>query len=197
MSSHHFVKEKQEPALYIHSEKFLNTELLGQLLEWCPYVIVDEHALFILNHEPIKIDLVVQQELSDTEIADWTASQSDLKILRIEKGKDKLSSLLQYLEKENHFAISLLACSDEHFQAIQTSNFNLDIIQYTDTYKGFFIDDKFSKWKEKDSLIEIFNEEASTKNLIRHPKGWKVVEDGLVEIVVPRKTYIKELTLDN
>jgi hypothetical protein len=197
MSSHHFVKEKQEPALYIHSEKFLNTELLGQLLEWCPYVIVDEHALFILNHEPIKIDLVVQQELSDTDIADWTASQSDLKILRIEKGKDKLSSLLQYLEKENHFAISLLACSDEHFQAIQTSNFNLDIIQYTDAYKGFFIEDKFSKWKEKDSIIEIFNEEASTKNLIRHPKGWKVIEDGLVEIVVKSKTYIKELTLDN
>jgi hypothetical protein len=197
MSSHHFVKEKQEPALYVHSEKFLNTDLLGQLLEWCPYVIVDEHALFILNHEPIKIDLVVQQELSDVEIAEWTASQSDLKIKKIENGKDKLISLLQYLEKENHYAISLLACSDEHFQAIQTSDFNLDIIQYADAYKGFFIEHKFSKWKEKNSLIEIFNDELKTKNLVKCNSGWKVAEDGLVEIVVNRKTYIKELTIDN
>jgi thiamine pyrophosphokinase len=197
MSSHHFVKEKQEPALYIHSEKFLNTELLGQLLEWCPFVIVDEHALYILNHEPIKIDLVIQQLLSDSEISEWTANQPNIKIIKLDETEDKLLSLLQYLEKENHFAISLLACSDEHFKIIQTNNFNLDIIQYTEQYKGFFIDRTFKKWKEKDSEFEINVEEIETKNLIRCNSIWKVIEDGLVEIQVKSKTYIKEFKLGN
>lgn len=197
MSSHHFVKEKQEPALYIHSEKFLNTDLLGQLLEWCPYVIVDEHALYILNHEPIKIDLVIQQELSDSEITEWTANQSNLKIIKIDKNEDKLLWLLNYLEKENHFAISLLACSDEHFQKIQSREYKLDIIQYTEQYKGFFISQMFKKWKEKDSEFEINTENVETKNLVRCNSNWKVIEDGLVEIHVRTKTYIKEYKLGN
>ena len=40
MSSHHIVKEKQEPALYIHQLGDFNEEFLGQLLEWSPTVIV-------------------------------------------------------------------------------------------------------------------------------------------------------------
>ncbi|HYG16495.1 MAG TPA: thiamine diphosphokinase, partial [Bacteroidia bacterium] len=40
MSSHHFVKEKQEPALIIANGEACSRELLGQLLEWQPTVMV-------------------------------------------------------------------------------------------------------------------------------------------------------------
>jgi thiamine pyrophosphokinase len=36
MSSHHFVKELQEPALIIAHGEECSAELLGQLLEWEP-----------------------------------------------------------------------------------------------------------------------------------------------------------------
>ncbi len=198
MSSHHFVREKQEPALFIHSEQSLNFELLGQLLEWSPYVIADEHVLYLLNHEPIKIDLVLQQELSDEELSTWTSNQSDIKIIKLEKGDDKLTSLLSYLEQEQHFAISLLACNDKHFAEIEHTNFNLDIIQYTETYKGFFLEHDFKKWKEKDAVIEIIGEVLETKNLVRCTDNtWKVMQDGLIEILLNKKTYIKEYNLEH
>lgn len=197
MSSHHFVKEKQEPALYIHSEETLDLELLGQLLEWCPYVIVDEHALYVLNHEPIKIDLVIQRDLGDEEIETWTANQSDIKILKLNSTDDKLISVLNYLISENHSAISLIACNNEHFNKLKTLDFPLDIIQYNKQYKGFFIKNHFLKWKEKDSILEIESDDIETKNLIKQNNFYKVIEDGLVEIKVKTKTLIKEFTIGN
>lgn len=195
MSSHHFVREKQEPALYIHSNDTLNIELLGELLEWSPYVIVDEHALYLVNHEPIKIDLVVQQELSSDDIGLWIANQSDVKVLNISKDANKLLTVLEYLEKEQHFAISLLACADKSIEELSVYNHKLDIIQYNPNYKGFYINKHYSKWMQKDSMLEINNGFAKTKNLEKCTTTWKVKEDGIVEILVTEKTYIKEFKL--
>jgi len=197
MSSHHFVKEKQEPAIYIHSEDSLDMNLLGQLLEWCPFVIADEHALYLLNHEPIKIDLVIQRDLIDEDIQTWIANQSDIKILKLKKNEDKFISVLNYLAAENHFAISLMACHDEHFEKLKSVELNLDIIQYHSDYKGFFIKDHFLKWKEKGSLIEINALPLETKNLMKQNNFWEVMEDGLVEIRVNNKTFIKEYNFGN
>ncbi len=198
MSSHHFVKEKQEPALFIHSEQGLDLELLGQLLEWSPFVIADEHVLYYLNHEPIKIDVVLQQNLSDEEIEEWTANQSDLVILKVSSTENKLMAVLQYLEKEQHKALSLLACSDEQIQKLQGISTNIDIIQYADDYKGFFMMHDFKKWKVKDAVFEIFAETVETKNLVYcNHHTWKVLNDGLVEITLNKKTYIKEYNIGN
>lgn len=197
MSSHHFVKEKQEPAIYIHSEESLDMNLLGQLLEWCPFVIADEHSLYVLNHEPIKIDLVIHRDLSLEEIQTWTANQSNLKILSLKKDEDKLSTVLQHLINENHFAISLVACSDEHFEKIKYLNLPLDIIQYHPNSKAFFVNQHFQKWKEKDSLISIDSEPIDTKNLVKQNELWRVMEDGLVEISVDKRTLLKEYSIEN
>ncbi len=197
MSSHHFVKEKQEPAIYIHSEDSLDTILLGQLLEWCPFVIADEHALFVLNHEPIKIDLVIQRDLSDDDIQLWTANQSNIKILKLTTEEDKFISVLNYLVSEQHFAISLIACSNEHFEKLKQLDLPLDIIQYHTNYKAFFIQEHFQKWKEKNSILELNEVPISTKNIIKQNNFWKVIEDGLVEINVNKKTLIKEYNLGN
>ena len=40
MSSHHIVRDDQEPALIIANGASCSNELLGQLLEWSPIVIV-------------------------------------------------------------------------------------------------------------------------------------------------------------
>jgi len=44
MSSHHIVREKQEPALIIANGEACSTELLNQLLEWSPFVVVLDGA---------------------------------------------------------------------------------------------------------------------------------------------------------
>ena len=45
MSSHHIVRDDQEPALIIANGEACSMELLNQLLEWNPLVIVLDSAI--------------------------------------------------------------------------------------------------------------------------------------------------------
>ena len=45
MSSHHIVRDDQEPALIIANGAACSIELLGQLLEWSPLVVVLDSAM--------------------------------------------------------------------------------------------------------------------------------------------------------
>lgn len=56
MSSHHIVREKQEPALIIANGEACHDDLLGQLLEWSPYVLVLDHAIYRVLDRGIKVD---------------------------------------------------------------------------------------------------------------------------------------------
>ena len=58
MSSHHIVKEKQEPALIIANGEACSQELMGQLLEWSPFVIVLDGAINRVIDLGIKIDVL-------------------------------------------------------------------------------------------------------------------------------------------
>ncbi|KQS33140.1 thiamine diphosphokinase [Dyadobacter sp. Leaf189] len=57
MSSHHIVKEKQEPALIIANGEACSEELLGQLLEWSPFIVVLDNAIYRVLELGIKIDV--------------------------------------------------------------------------------------------------------------------------------------------
>lgn len=59
MSSHHFVKENQEPALIIANGQHCSEALLGQLLEWSPYVIVLDGALDKVMSLGVKFDVLL------------------------------------------------------------------------------------------------------------------------------------------
>ncbi|MBL7900865.1 MAG: thiamine diphosphokinase [Bacteroidia bacterium] len=59
MSSHHFVRDGQEPALIIANGEACSMDLLGQLLEWNPYVLVLDGALSRVLDLQIRIDAVL------------------------------------------------------------------------------------------------------------------------------------------
>src|SRR6202012_5572544 len=58
-SSHHIVREKQEPALLILGLDNFPDELLGQLLEWSPTVIVTPQTADKVHALEIKIDWLI------------------------------------------------------------------------------------------------------------------------------------------
>lgn len=59
MSSHHVVKEAQEPALIIANGESCSSELIGQLLEWSPFIVVLDGALDRVLQLGIKFDVVL------------------------------------------------------------------------------------------------------------------------------------------
>jgi len=59
MSSHHIVRDDQEPALIIANGEMCSSELLGQLLEWSPLVIVLDSAIERVLELGIKVDVLL------------------------------------------------------------------------------------------------------------------------------------------
>lgn len=59
MSSHHVVRDEQEPALLIDDPFALQLEFVEHLLEWSPTVVVTANALDEVLHWGIKVDVVL------------------------------------------------------------------------------------------------------------------------------------------
>ena len=62
MSSHHIVREKQEPALLILSLEGFEYENLGQILEWSPTVIVQQDIYELADSLAFKIDVLISRD---------------------------------------------------------------------------------------------------------------------------------------
>jgi len=65
MSSHHIVRDDQEPALIIANGEACSYELLGQLLEWSPFVIVLDSAMERALELGIKVDVLLGDLIED------------------------------------------------------------------------------------------------------------------------------------
>ncbi len=192
MSSHHFVKEKQEPALLILSDTSFEKYILEQLLEWSPIVIVEDKCLMQLNHEPIKIDYVLQTDLDISEIEGWISFQDNVRIIDASKAENKITYLIDILEREDNQALSIVGHKIEEEKILSSFESKMNIIFYSNKYKTYTKYEHFKKWKESDSIFEIDAEIVSTKNLLQENILYKVIEDGTVEINSRAKMIIKE-----
>ncbi|MEJ2004228.1 MAG: hypothetical protein P8X57_04530 [Cyclobacteriaceae bacterium] len=66
MSSHHFVREGQEPALLIDTHDVSNFSFLDQIAAWNPVVIAMERSVPTLIANSIHIDYLLTREDADT-----------------------------------------------------------------------------------------------------------------------------------
>lgn len=72
MSSHHFVKEGQEPTVWVLGNHY-QEEILGQVLEWSPTVVASAEAVEKLFSLQIKIDKVFSETVDEQEKEFYTA----------------------------------------------------------------------------------------------------------------------------
>jgi len=59
MSSHHFVRDGQEPALIIANGAMCSYDILTSLMEWCPYLVVLDGAYQRVKNLQITPDVVI------------------------------------------------------------------------------------------------------------------------------------------
>ncbi|WP_374166189.1 thiamine pyrophosphokinase [Arcticibacter sp. MXS-1] len=150
MSSHHIVREKQEPALLIMSLAGFNLENLGQLLEWSPTVIVNDTAYEETDSLGIKIDGVVSH--SSTR---QPALQPGTFVIRTED--TALEDALKYLAGEQYHSVNIIAtsfCIKDY--ALFAEHLTMTIL--TPAKKIFPVKSGFSKWKPKGEKVEILSE---------------------------------------
>lgn len=150
MSSHHIIREKQEPALLILSIDHFDEEYLGQLLEWSPTVIVREDIYEQIQSLGIKIDVILTKEQQSQNLQEHT------KIVNLGE-EDAINAALKYLVAEEYPSVNIIA---DHFLAKDYLFFVdlIDLVVFADHKKIFPVKSGFSKWKPAHEDIFILTE---------------------------------------
>ncbi len=206
MSSHHIVRDDQEPALIIANGAACHDELLGQLLEWSPLVVVLDSAIERVIDLNIKVDVVLGDFDRGFNPHEILKSQYPVEIIHApDQNKTDLEKAFDYLIARKIPAANVIWATGRradhtitNITHIASYRDSLKIVIHDDHSKIFMLPRKFQKWYPKHttiSLIPIGNVSGiTTKNLVyplnnetlsmgyRSGSSNAVAEDGLVTI---------------
>lgn len=110
MSSHHFVKEGQEPAIFIHGD--IPWAVVADLLEWSPYVLISEEFLQKVLAWGIKIDAVIGES---RQILQTLNDMQPVKIIRCNEGEDAVDAALGFLLLHGQNSVYIAVDEPEFF----------------------------------------------------------------------------------
>lgn len=166
MSSHHIVRDDQEPALIIANGASCSMELLGQLLEWSPIVIVLDSAMERVLDLNIKVDVLLGDFDGDFDPEYYKEKQFPLEIIHTpNQDKTDLEKAFDYLIERKIPAVNVVWATGK--RADHTVTNITTIVQYRNSLKIVILDDhskifllpnRFEKWytsKTPISLIPI------------------------------------------
>jgi thiamine pyrophosphokinase len=149
MSSHHVIREKQEPALLVLGLDNFTHELLGQLLEWSPTVITTSQTAEKLDAYGIKIDWII------TDCANEVL-QSDVKLMSAGNG-NLTDTALKYLTTYEYPAVNII--TDElHLDDYEPYAAQINLVIFNGGKKIFPVAPGFSKWKPAGDIIELLTD---------------------------------------
>jgi thiamine pyrophosphokinase len=154
MSSHHFVKENQEPALIIANGEACSDELLGQLLEWSPFVVVLDGALPRVLERGIRMDAVLGDFDSCPDPAALLAAYGPVELLHTpDQEQTDLEKAIAWLIDKNHHACNIVWATgrraDHTFNNLITlARFagQIDMVLWDDHSRVFPLRKSFKKW---------------------------------------------------
>jgi thiamine pyrophosphokinase len=148
MSSHHIVREKQEPALLVLGLDNFDEEQLGQLLEWSPTVIATPIIAEKLNAGGIKFDWIITDEVEGD-------LQSDVKYLAV-GDKTDIAAALDFLTAQGYPAVNVVTDEFELDDYAPFAN-AINLVIFYDQQKIYAVGSGFSKWKQAGERIKILS----------------------------------------
>ena len=154
MSSHHIVRDKQEPALLIANGESCADELLGQLLEWSPFVVVLDHAVHRVLDLGIKFDVLMGDFDRDFDPQKILERQYPLEIIHApDQNKTDLEKGIEFLIERGFPAVNIVWATGRRMD--HTISNLTNIIRYKDQIRIVVLDDyskvfplrgSFEKW---------------------------------------------------
>ena len=206
MSSHHIVRDDQEPALIIANGEVCSSELLGQLLEWSPIVIVLDSAIERVLELGIKVDVLLGDFDRGFDASYYKEKQYPLEIVYApNQDKTDLEKAFDYLIEKGHKAVNVIWATGKRADHTITNLTNivayrnlLKIVILDDHSKVYLLPETFEKWYTANTILSLIPigkvSGITTQNLFFSLKnedltiGYRtgssnhVIEDGIVSI---------------
>lgn len=206
MSSHHIVRDDQEPALIIANGASCNPELLGQLLEWSPLVIVLDSTMERVLELGIKVDVLLGDFDHGFDPEVYKISQYPIEIVHTpDQDKTDLEKAFDYLIQRQIPAVNVVWATGKRADHTITNLTNIvryrnliKIVILDDHSKIFLLPNKFEKWYTAGTPISLIPigvvNGINSKNLVyplendtltigyRTGSSNAVAQDGLVTL---------------
>lgn len=190
MSSHHIVRDQQEPALIIHRIAGFQSEHLHALLEWSPTVVCCEPGLTEYVHLGHKVDIALVSLSSFEHWKEELAHQQPLKILAI-NDTHFLTTGLTILLKENHQAVNIITDEESVYYVLQLTIEwigQMDIVLLTPDRKMLIMNNGlFKKWLPAGSHLSIMSLADNTYSSSGFDKNLNEVQVDEQELVTSRE----------
>ena len=163
MSSHHIVREKQEPALLIANGEACQPELLGQLLEWSPTVVVLDSAIWRVLDLGIKVDVLLGDFDRRLDLDAVRERQYPIEIVHTpDQNKTDLDKGIEFLIERGYPAVNIVWATGrraDHSITNMTSlvryNARIRTVMFDDHSRIFPLVGRFEKWYEASTPISL------------------------------------------
>ena len=190
MSSHHFVKDQQEPAVFILNADEINFDQVSGMLEWVPTILVSEKALDQVLSWGIKIDVILASPAFQEENLNLLEAQFPVKFLTVEDD-DFLNEGINYLLGSKHEAVHLVGISHQKAFELEDKLALINLTLVDGNWKYYPVKSgEFKKWFVESSIhihgkegmpVEIKNSEGELILPINYATMIEVPE-GITEI---------------
>lgn len=170
VSSHHFVKEQQEPAVLILEAEDISFDTVAPLLEWSPTLLVAQEAVEIVLSWGIKIDVILASQAFQNENEHLLEEQYPLRFLTV-SSSSVLDEGVQHLLASQHKGVHLVGFDHQKHQQLEEKIFQLDLTLIDEDWKYYPVKGgKFSKWfvpaeirllASENQLVEVINANGS------------------------------------
>ena len=163
MSSHHIVRDDQEPALIIANGASCSEELIGQLLEWSPLVIALDSAIERVLNLGIKVDVLLGDFDRDFNPEYYLQKQYPLEIVHTpNQDKTDLEKAFDYLIEKGHKAVNVIWATGKRADHTITNITNivayrnqLKIVILDDHSKVFLLQNNYEKWYPANTTLSL------------------------------------------
>lgn len=162
MSSHHIVKDDQEPALIIANGAACTPDLLHQLLEWSPYIVVLDSAMERVMELGIKVDVLLGDFDRDFNPQVYTEWHYPLEIVHTpNQNKTDLEKAYDFLIERNFKAVNVVWATgkraDHTVQNITgiAAYRHLKIVLFDNHSKIYLLPNRFEKWYPKGTILSL------------------------------------------
>jgi len=176
MSSHHIVREKQEPALLVLGLQQFTDDELGQLLEWSPTLIASAAMAEQLTVYEIKLDYIVGAPAGDE-------LQSDVKIIEA-PGQSWLVAALQFLVAQGYPAVNIVTDVIE-LSVYEQYAPQINLVVFCNRQKIYPVRSGFTKWKPASEQLVLLNATGAAETCGLLPNGdssYQTLTDGFFKL---------------
>jgi thiamine pyrophosphokinase len=153
MSSHHIVRDEQEPAVLITEINKRYWPSIQQLLGWVPTVVVVEQCVDEVLLSGIKIDVVICKQANLPTLQKHLLDQQPIQFI-LQTNKTVIATAIDYLIERAYRGVNIFGGFDQ--QQSTAINNHITAIWYDINFRYILSNNKqFQKWMVKDHSFRI------------------------------------------